>query len=230
MSAAPEPASGRLARLVPGAGPFAGALARDVDARATAVRRAAGAVVFDVGSPCAGMILLEHGALRVSRLGPEGRELMLYRVRPGETCVLTLSCLIGRSDYPARGVVEEDADGLLVPADLFHRLVAEVEAFRDFAFASFVERIAGLLDLATAVAFERLDRRLAAALLERVESSGRIELAVTHAELATELGTVRERVSRLLEGFAARGAVELGRGRIMVRDKSALRATATGQG
>jgi CRP/FNR family transcriptional regulator len=221
-----EGPAARLCRLVPGMTAVGPGLAAELDANAAPVRRTDGAVLFDEGEPCPGLLVLERGAVRVSRVAPGGRELLLYRVQPGETCVLTLSCLLSRDAYGGRGVAEGEVDGLLVPIEVFHRLTATSEAFRRFVFASFAERIRGLLDLAGAVTFERLDRRLAAVLLERVEREGRIELAVTHAELAAELGTVRERVSRLLEGFESAGAVELGRGRIRVRAKDALRELA----
>lgn len=224
------PASLRMPRLVPGMTALPAGLAAEVDANAAPVRRPDGDVLFDAGRECRGLLLLDRGAVRVSRVAPGGRELLLYRVRRGETCVLTLSCLLARTPYGARGVAEGELDGVLLPGELFHRLTATSDSFRAFVFTSFAERIAGLLDLASAVAFERLDRRLATALLARVEREGRLELVVTHAELAGELGTVRERVSRLLEGFESRGAVALGRRRILVRSKDALRDLATREG
>lgn len=215
-------------RLLPDAGDLPPRLAERVRREGMPVARTAGSVLFDEGSACGGMLVLSEGAIRVSRVAPEGRELMLYRVRPGESCVLTTSCLLERSTYPARGVAESDVRGVLLPADLFDALLQDAPGFRRFVFGSFVQRISGLLELAASVSFERLDRRLAAALLERIETSGRIELRTTHQELAQELGTVRERVSRLLEGFESRGWVELGRGRILVRDKAGLEGAARG--
>lgn len=204
-------------------------LSRRITSDTRALRCSAGTVLFEEGSACGGMLVLESGCVRVSRLAADGRELLLYRVRPGESCVLTTSCLLERSAYPARGLAETDVRGVLVPADLFDRLLQEAPAFRRFVFGSFVQRIAGLLDLAAAVSFERLDQRLASALLAQVESSGRIEWRVTHQELAQEVGSVRERVSRLLEGFESRGLVELGRGRLRVLDKPGLGRVARGE-
>jgi CRP/FNR family transcriptional regulator len=223
-------AAGALERLVPGMSPLIAPLAAALAADARVVERPAGTVMFDVGSPCSGLLLLERGVVRVSRLGPEGRELLLYRVRPGETCVLTLSCLLGRAEYPARGVAESALHGVLLSRDMFERLTGTSEPFRRFVFDSFTERLTGLLDLTAAVAFDRLDQRLAGALLAHVEATRAIELAATHQQLAQELGTVRERVSRLLESFEARGAVELGRGRIVVRDKTLLGRIAAREG
>jgi CRP/FNR family transcriptional regulator, anaerobic regulatory protein len=217
-----------LRRLVPGLRLDEPRLAAEVARTGARVARERGTLMFDEGATCPGLLLLEDGTVRVSRVSADGRELLLYRVRPGETCVLTVSCLLGRGRYPARGVAEEPVRGVLLPAAVFERLIDAEPAFRDFVFRSFSERIGGLLELATAVAFERLDRRLAAALLAGVERSGSIDLAVTHQALADELGTVRERVSRLLEGFEAAGAVELGRGHVVVRDKDALVRRAAG--
>lgn len=226
MSAANASPRARLERLVPGLGGIAGPLAADVDAQAAAAGAPAGTVLFDDGSPCAGMLVLESGAVRVARSSPGGRELLLYRVLPGETCVLTLGCLLGASKYPARGVAETDVAGVMLPAAVFERLLAGSPAFRAFVFEAFSARLRGVLELASAVAFERLDRRLAAALFGLVERSGRIELGVTHQQLADELGCAREPVSRLLEGFESRGVLELGRGRVRVLDKAALAALA----
>lgn len=217
-----------LRTLVPGTRLDEARLAAEVARAGMRLARGAGTVLFDEGADCPGLLLLETGSVRVSRASPDGRELLLYRVRPGETCVLTVSCLLGRGRYPARGVAEDEVRGLLLPAPLFERLLDAEPAFRAFVFRTFSERIGGLLELATAVAFDRLDRRLAAALLARVERSGSIDLAVTHQALADELGSVRERISRLLEGFESAGAVELGRGHVVVRDKEALARRASG--
>jgi len=211
-----------LGRVVPGLGVLPGPLAAAVDGGAMGMERERGQVLFDQEGPCTGLLLLDRGAVRVSLASEGGREILLYRVRPGETCVLTLGCLLGEDRYPARGVVEEDVSGLFLPAVVFHRLLNELPAFRAFVFAAFSSRLRGVLALASAVAFERLDRRLAALLLERVERGRLLEIEVTHQQLADELGCAREAVSRLLEELAAQGALALARGRLRVLDKSLL--------
>lgn len=218
----------RLARLVPGMGSLEPALAFAIDHEAVALDRPAGTVLFDAGSPCSGLLVLERGLVRVSRLAEDGRELQLYRVEPGETCVLTVSCLLGRADYPARGVADGAVHGVYLPAALFERLSAASTPFREFVFRSFSERVTSLVDLAAAVTFGHLDRRLARALLERVRTSGRIVLEVTHTDLASELASARESVSRLLGGFADAGLLEQGRGTIKVLDKARLEALVSG--
>jgi CRP/FNR family transcriptional regulator len=182
----------------------------------------AGTQIFQEHQPCSHFPFVLRGAIRVLKAAPNGRELPLYRVSPGETCVLSSSCLLGHTDYNARGVAESDTELLLLPRAAFDALLAHAP-FRDFVFQLFSERIAELMQLVEEVAFMRLDQRLAALLLGR----GRI-VHSTHQQLADELGSVREIISRLLKGFAAQGLVALGREQIEIRDAQALRRLAEG--
>jgi len=181
----------------------------------------AGTLMFDERAPCQAFPLLLNGSIRVSKVGEGGREILLYRVVPGEACVLTTSCLLGDSAYGGRGVAETALLLLALRAPLFARLIAAEPAFRKYVFALFSERVSELMQLVEAVAFQRLDRRLASLLLGK----GRT-LRVTHQQLAEELGSVREIVSRLLKGFAEQGLVSLGREQIEVLDARRLRAVA----
>lgn len=191
-------------------------------AEASVVELPAGTPLFGAGSPCRQFPFVLRGSIRVAKVG-DGRELQLYRVGPGESCVLTSSCLVGRSDYPASGVVESDARLAVVPRDAFDRLMAGHAPFRAYVFALFAERLADMMALVEAVAFHKLDRRLAAALLGR----GRV-VAFTHQQLADEVGSVREIVTRVLRGFVGAGWVQLGRGSIEILDAAALRRAADG--
>ena len=229
MTTAPTLAPDRLlTTILPGLAPLPEGLAAAVAREGTLVERPASTVLFERGDPCLGFLVLDRGVLRVSRAGGGGRELLLYRLRPGEVCVITLGCLLAGTEYPARAVVEEDLHGVLLPPALFERLNSESAPFRHVVFGAFASRIDHLLDLTANVAFDPLDRRLASALVEHVRATGRAELRRTHAQLAAEIGSVRERVSRLLEGFAAQGAVSLGRGRVRVLDRAALERIASG--
>ena len=156
------------------------------------------------------------------KLASSGRELLLYRVAPGGSCIITSSCLLGHSDYNARGLAETPLTLLVVPAPLFSRLMVEHAPFRDFVFHLFAERIAELMQLVEEVAFTRLDQRLARLILARKDNT----LTVTHQQLADELGSVREIVSRLLKGFAAQGLVTLGREQVTVADRPGLQKLA----
>lgn len=211
----------RLASQYPAlAGVSPGAMA-ELRGRAELREIAAGTVLFDEGERCAGFPMLLEGSIRVSKSAANGRELQLYRVVPGEACVLTSSCLLGGTPYGARGVAESALRMLAVPAPLFAHLIDTEPAFRAYVFALFSERIGELMQLVETVAFRRLDRRLAALLLGK----GKV-LRTTHQQLAEELGTVREMVTRLLNGFADQGFVALGREQIEIRDARALRELA----
>ncbi|MCX7164981.1 MAG: Crp/Fnr family transcriptional regulator [Rhodocyclales bacterium] len=180
-----------------------------------------GTTVFDERQPCQGFPFVLGGVIRVAKVSAGGRELPLYRVLAGESCIITSSCLLGHADYNARGVAEGATTLALLPRELFDEMLGE-PAFRDFVFALFAERMAELMQLVEEVAFRKLDHRLAALLLGK----GRVVYA-THQQLADELGSVREMVSRLLKGFAEQGLVRLGREQVEVLDPAGLRRVAS---
>ncbi|HMT80705.1 MAG TPA: Crp/Fnr family transcriptional regulator [Azonexus sp.] len=182
----------------------------------------AGTQVFAEHQPCQGFPLVLEGSIKVIKLAANGRELMLYRVMPGGSCIISSSCLLGHSDYNARGIAETPLTLLALPVSSFTTLMVEHAPFRDFVFHLFADRIGELMQLVEEVAFARLDQRLAKLLLARHEST----LNVTHQQLADELGSVREIVSRLLKGFAAQGLVTLGREQLTVVDREGLQKLA----
>ena len=180
-----------------------------------------GTAVFDEGQPCRGFVFVVEGAIRVVKVSASGRELPLYRVTAGESCIITSSCLLGHSDYNARGVTDGPSTLALLPGKLFDEMLAE-PAFRDFVFSLFSERMAELMQLVEEVAFHKLDQRLAALLLGK----GRVVRA-SHQQLADELGSVREMVSRLLKRFEEQGLLRLGREQVEVLDPAGLRRAAS---
>jgi len=194
---------------------------RDLFSEAQLRKAPAGALLFDEHQPCQAFPLLLEGSIRVSKVGSNGREIQLYRVVPGEACVLTSGCLLGNAAYNARGVAETGVAMLALPGSLFSRLLATEAAFRNYVFAVVFERLSDLMQLVDAVAFQRLDRRLASLLLGK----GRI-VHGTHQQLADELGSVREIVSRLLKNFSDRGLVSVAREQIEVLDPRGLREIA----
>ena len=195
-------------------------LRAEVAAAAQAVTVPAGAMLFDERQPCLGFPFVLSGAIRVAKVSASGRELPLYRVTPGETCIITSSCLLGNVPYNARGTTESEAVLVMLPQGLFTELLAQAP-FRNFIFNLFAERMADLIRMVEEVAFRKLDQRLAALLLGK----GRVVHA-THQQLADELGSVREMISRLLKGFAEQGLVVLGREQIEIRDAAGLRRLA----
>lgn len=176
-----------------------------------------GQVMFSVNDPCNNFLMVVEGVLRVGKSSASGREMALYRVQPGDSCILTVSCLLGEATYPAAGVVEKELSGIAIPRNLFDRLIAESPPFRRFIFSFFAERLTVLMTLIEAVAFQRLDGRLAALLVQEGPC-----LKKTHQMLADELGSVREVVSRLLKEFETQGLVQLERGQILVLEPGQL--------
>ena len=182
----------------------------------------AGAVLFAEHDPCQGFPLVLQGEVRVSRHSGDGRSLELYRVVPGELCLVSSACLFRRQPLSAQGVTTQPTTLLLIAPPVFSQWL-ETPGFRNEVLGLFAERLADLTGLIDAVAFQRLDQRLAAALLGRGQ-----DLALTHQALADELGTVREIVSRLLRRFEREGWVQLAREHIHIRNSAALRAVAAG--
>jgi len=181
----------------------------------------AGTVLFRETESCQGFPLVLNGEVRVSRTSSQGRELELYRVVPGEMCLVSSACLFVDQPFTARGVTTQSTRLVLLPASAFRTAIA-FEPFRDFVLGLFAARMADLTSLIEAVAFQRLDSRLAATLLGHGN-----QVRATHQTLADELGTVREIVTRLLHRFERSGWVELSRECITIRDSVALRQVAT---
>jgi CRP/FNR family transcriptional regulator len=177
----------------------------------------AGSVLFSPHQPCSGFPLVLEGSVRVVKTAPNGREILLYRVEPGESCILSGSCLLGRGDYSASGIAETDVEVLVVPPPLFNELMLQHEPFRQYVFGMYATRLSDVMELVEEVAFHKLDTRLAHLLAQR----GPV-IAETHQKLADELGSVREIVTRLLRSFEQRGWVRLERERVTVLDQNAL--------
>ncbi len=216
------PAGDTLIALYPILATLTARTRQRLQARAQFLELPAGTTVFDERQACRGFPFVISGSIRVVKAAPNGRELPLYRVTPGETCIISSACLLGQAPYNARGVTEADTTLLVVPNEDFQALLGE-QAFRDFVFQLFSERIADLMQLIEEVAFRKLDQRLAALLLGKGQ-----RLHTTHQQLADELGSVREIVSRLLKGLAEQGLVALSREQIEILDPAGLRRLAGG--
>jgi CRP/FNR family transcriptional regulator len=183
------------------------------------VRLPSGEMLFRPGDGCEGFGFVIDGSVKVGLLSEHGREIVLYRVRPGETCTVTVSCLVSGSPYPAMGVVERDLTAAAISRSAFVDLVDLSPVFRQFVLDVFSSRVTHLMELVHEVAFNKLDQRLASRLLEL----GPI-VSLSHSELASEVGTGRVIVSRILESFADEGLVTLGRRLVTVEDPVRLEA------
>ncbi|RMC98806.1 Crp/Fnr family transcriptional regulator [Aquitalea palustris] len=195
-----------------------------LQAHSQPVRVAEGTVLFREGSPCQAYLFVLEGQIRVQKVGENGREITLYRVEAGETCIVTTACLMSGTDYDAEGVAETAIAAQALPIPAFRQLLATSAAFRDFVFRAYGSRIADLLLLIEEVSFGRIDQRLAACLLQRAR--GQSALSLTHQEVAAELGSAREVISRQLKDFERRGWIQLGRGQLQLLDSGALQQLA----
>lgn len=177
-------------------------------------------VVFGPGKAPDNLLLLLDGTLRVQQVSESGREIVLYRVHAGESCVLTTACLLAYEEYSAEGITETDVQAVAIPKTVFDDLIAQSAEFRRFVFTAYSRRITDLFLVIEEVAFRRVDIRLAQKLLELAGREGGVH--ATHQQLATELGTAREVVSRLLQEFQRRGWVVLSRGSVELVDQPGL--------
>ena len=209
----------RLFTLFPALASLPHGLAAELDSRLQWQSVPAGTLMFDAGSPCVGLPLVLAGSIRVAKRSEGGREIGLYRVIPGEICLISLSCLLGGDDYAATGVAVEPVRLAALPRPLFTRLIEGHAPFRERVFHLYAERLAGLMQLVEEVAFRHLDERLAAWLAERGP-----HIHLSHQAIAQELGSVREIVSRLLKQFEESGWVRLDRGHVEVLDPVGLLA------
>lgn len=177
-------------------------------------------VVFGPGKTPDHLLLLLDGIVRVQQLSESGREIVLYRVRAGESCVLTSACMLALENYSAQGVTETDSKALAIPLDVFDSLVAESVDFRRFVFTAFSKRIVELFQIVEDVAFQRIDVRLAERVLDLAQGESIVHL--THQQLAAELGSAREVISRQLSEFQRRNWIKQSRGLIELLDVAAL--------
>lgn len=179
-----------------------------------------GTVVFRPGEACHQLVLLAKGAVQVRTVSENGREIELYRVEPGETCVLSVACLMGDRPYEAEAVAETDLSGLAITRPVFRQLLDSSPAFRRMVLEVQTRRIYDLIALLDAVAFQGTEARLAGHLLHRRDADANV--VETHQAIAHEIGTVREVVSRRLKRFEAAGLVALERGRVRILDVDGL--------
>ena len=188
------------------------------------MRAGVGDRLFRSGDPCPGFLALERGSIKVTISSASGREIVLYRVQPGEICLQTFTCLVQHRAYGAEGVVEEAIEALLIPPGAFDQLMINDTAFRSAVMNSVAERFVDFERTVEALAFTGLEQRVATALVRLIDGDGLAR--VTHEDLAIEIGSAREAVSRLLSTMAKQGILALSRGRVQVLRRAALQRLA----
>jgi CRP/FNR family transcriptional regulator len=193
-------------------------------AHARTVTLPAGTTVFAPGRPPENFLLLLDGRVRVQQTSESGRDIVLYRVSGGETCIMTTACLLSGDLYAAEGVTETDVTAVAIPKQAFDAAIARSAAFRRMIFSEYSHRIADVMHVVEEVAFERIDKRLAQRLIALAADDGAV--AATHQQLAVELGTAREVVGRQLKELERRGLVAVSRGRVTITDRAGLDSVA----
>ena len=199
-------------------------LINDLKQHAQYAKIPAGHDVFVDGDRVDGIALLLSGVVRVYKIGETGREITLYRFGLGESCILSANAIMSQKSFPAIATVEEDAEAVMIPADVFREWVNKYEMWREFVFDLLSERLSTVMTVVDEVIFKRMDRRVASLLLNQAKVQN--PMRVTHQEIAAELGSSREVISRILEDFSREELIEAGRGTLEVLDLKELEARA----
>lgn len=200
-------------------------LKRKLMTQSRVVKYKKGTVIFGPGKTPEYLLLLLEGTVRVQQQSENGREIVLYRVHAGESCVMTTACLLAYENYSAEGIAETEIRTAAIPRSVFDDLLASSKDFREFVFKAYSRRITDLFYVIDEVAFRRVDIRLAQKMLDLQDNENVIR--ATHQQLAAELGTAREVISRQLQEFQRREWLTLSRGRIQIDDRVALAELST---
>ena len=190
-----------------------------LDARSTVIKMPKGTVIFGPGNSPENLLFLLDGTVRVQQLAENGREIVLYRVQAGESCVMTTACLLAYEDYSAEGVAETDIKAAAIPRTVFDDLISQSKEFRTFVFSAYSKRITDLFHVIEDIAFQRMDIRLAQKLLDLKQG---VTVKATHQQLAAELGTAREVISRQLSEFQRRDWIKQTRGNVELLDEASI--------
>jgi CRP/FNR family transcriptional regulator len=181
-----------------------------------------GSPICDQGMQCQHLALIVSGTARVYKLGESGREITLYRLGQGESCILTASCIVSGSPFPAFAVCEEAIEALTIHPAKVRQWTDEFPIWRSYLFSLISDRLGDVISVIEEIAFRRVDRRLADYLLQRASSDGRRNIKITHQAIASDLGTSREVISRILKDFEHQGLIAVSRGQLQISDPEGL--------
>ncbi len=181
-----------------------------------------GELIFSPDKPSNYLLFLLSGRVRVQQVNENGREIVLFRAEAGQSCVMTTAGLLSEQDSFADGIAENAVEAAALPRSTFDHLMGASAEFRNFVLAAYNKRIRDLFAVVDEVAFGRIDIRLASRILRLADKSGQV--SVTHQDLANELGTAREVISRQLHEFQRRGIILQSRGKIEIQNEEALMA------
>lgn len=195
-------------------------LLEELRTQAFFARIPAGHEIFTEADRVEAIALLLSGRVRVYKIGESGREITLYRFGTGESCVLSANAIISQQAFNAIALVEEDAEAVMIASATLRDWLRQYDFWREYVFSLLSQRLSTMLEIVDDVAFRRMDMRLAALLSKR--GTNQTLLNITHQEIAAELGSSREVISRILESFAKQHWIRLGRSSIEILEKEAL--------
>ncbi|AGA78538.1 Crp/Fnr family transcriptional regulator [Echinicola vietnamensis] len=190
----------------------------EMERQGTVMNIAAGKTIMEPGKFIKTVPIVLEGAIKVLRMDDEGKELFLYYLYPGETCALSLTCCEAGKASEIKAIVEEDTKVLLVPVQYHEQWYEQYKQWKDFVTATYQKRFQEMLKVLDSVAFLKMDQRLARYLVTKMKKNDTTALSITHQEIANELGTSREVISRLLKQLEKKKWIELGRNKIFIRD------------
>ena len=188
----------------------------------------AGQFICHEGSKCSCIPLVLEGRARVYKLSESGREITLYRVEPGQSCIMTASCILSDVEFPAFAATETEVEAVIIPPEILHRWINQYEVWRQFLCGMLASRLSEVIAVVEEVAFQRVDTRTAEYLLHSAGADGAIKK--THQDIATDIGTSREVVSRILKEFEHQGLITLARGEIHTENSNELQRVANQAG
>lgn len=188
----------------------------DILRHAQKIKAPAGAVLFHQGDSCNNFIMVTSGRIKVVARSPSGREILLYRIENKGTCVLTTSCLLGKQHYPAEGIAETDITAYLLPESAFEQALNQSPNMRQFIFSSYANPLSNVIELVQSIAFESVEARLVEYLISHTDNS--MLISASHQQIANELGSAREVISRHLKRLEQQGILKLERGKIRICD------------
>ncbi len=183
---------------------------------------------FNEGDTCSSIAFIGTGSVVIYKTGENGRKIVLYRVNPGQTCILSTSCILSAQKLPAYASAESFTEAIIYSPTRFRQWIDNDKSLRSYVFEIITVRFNRIIALIEEIAFGRIDRRLADLLIAKFENSGvpLTSIVATHESIASELGTAREVVSRALKKFESGGAISLSRGRMQLTNESILKSLA----
>ncbi len=185
-----------------------------------------GSCIFEQGDECTHLALMLSGTAKIYTLAETGREITLYRIEAGQSCILTASCIQSNNRFPAFAICESNIEAILIPSNFLQKWLAESTTWQHYIFGLISQRMASVISLVEEIAFNKLDQRIARLLIQYQNKSTSSAIHVTHHAIASELGTSREVVSRILLNFQSSRLVNLTRGSIVVLNSDEIKIRA----